>query len=598
MESSEGVPRLVDQQLVVHVFAPATGPHATAAYSAIRDLWAASRHLFRLDREISGLGVPPHLPETAAELPTATQTGPEWILAGQERADADYQAVLRRHHDLINLSLALAPGPPPTGPAPAYWPGWHELDRQWSALAVGRTSALLGVVRVYLAGMAGWPDDAALPPAARAAVGPVLAGHLPDPPSRWAEPAPLSDRALLWELPPADDARWERRLVLAAPTRDDATVSAWVWSDGSAAIPPLARYLLHAAKVRHQLRVLRRDNPADRLRDQLDTMAADVRAGSSSPAVREGLAAVRRDANLSVAELRAMRHAVAVAKQNMAASWGGNPPVVQGLFADDRDLVDWFLTHLDDEREELATTAARAGHLIGADAVGPDKRVPGDDATSHDPPSGTGVSVPPSGSGLRAPSSGTAVPVPDDVSRCVFVVHGRDGAVRDGIFTLLRALDLKPLEWETLVSGTGMATPFLGDVVAHAVTRARAAVVLLTPDDVVGLHPSLRLETDERHEWTAGMQARPNVMLELGMALAAYPDRTIIVKVGSLRPVADLDGRNFLQLRDTADFRRKLAHRLRLAGCDVDDRGQDWLSAGDFADLDAYRRRPEPIPPG
>ncbi|MFB6394806.1 CATRA conflict system CASPASE/TPR repeat-associated protein [Polymorphospora lycopeni] len=567
-----GEPRLVDQQMVVHVFAPAAGPHATAAYAALRDLWDACRHLFRLDDEIPGLDAPARLPETAADLPAPAGTGPEWILAGQERADADYQAVLRRHHDLLNLSLALAPGPPPTDAAPAHWPRWHDLDRQWNALAVGRTAPLLGVVRIYLAGMTDLPDagPAGIPPAGRAAVGRALAGQLPGPAPRWAEPAQLGDSALLWELPYSDDARWERRLLLAAPTHDDATVSAWVWSDGSAAIPPLARYLLHTAKARFQLRVLRRDNPSDDLRDRVDALAADVRAGDTSAAVIGALTAVQRDANLSVEDLRAMRHTVGVAKHNMAAAWGRTPPAVQGLFADDQDMIDWLLTHLDDEREHLETTAARARHLTGDRPVDP----------PPDPPS-PGVDRPPS----------TGAPA-DDVARSVFVVHGRDAAVRDGIFTLLRALDLKPLEWETLVSGTGMATPFLGDVVAHAVTRARAAVVVLTPDDVVGLHPSLRLDTDEPHEWATGMQARPNVLLELGMALAAYPDRTVIVKAGSHRPVADLDGRNFLQLRDSADFRRKLAHRLRLAGCAVDDHGQDWLAAGDLAELDAYRRAP------
>ncbi|MGI5450960.1 TIR domain-containing protein [Streptomyces sp. CA-243310] len=186
-----------------------------------------------------------------------------------------------------------------------------------------------------------------------------------------------------------------------------------------------------------------------------------------------------------------------------------------------------------------------------------------------------------------------------DITRNVFVVHGRDEQARDAVFAFLRALDLRPLEWETLVAGTGSASPYLGDVIGHAVRRARAALVLMTPDDVVSLHPGLRTE----HEVGAagGLQARPNVLLELGMTLASYPDRTVIVKAGAQREVTDLGGRNFVQLDGGPACRRKIADRLRSAGCRVDDTGQDWLAPDLFAGLGAYTRGlpfPEVAPGG
>lgn len=119
-------------------------------------------------------------------------------------------------------------------------------------------------------------------------------------------------------------------------------------------------------------------------------------------------------------------------------------------------------------------------------------------------------------------------------------------------------------------------------------------MVLLTPDDQVSLHPSLRSASDSEQESGPGMQARPNVLLEMGMALATYPRRTVLIQVGELRPIADLNGLNFIRLNDSPDCRRKIAGRLRQAGCPVNDEGSDWLAPGRFADLDAYRRRPQP----
>lgn len=46
-------------------------------------------------------------------------------------------------------------------------------------------------------------------------------------------------------------------------------------------------------------------------------------------------------------------------------------------------------------------------------------------------------------------------------AREVFVVHGRNGAARDAMFTFLRALELHPLEWSELVNTTGQGSPYI-----------------------------------------------------------------------------------------------------------------------------------------
>jgi predicted nucleotide-binding protein len=174
----------------------------------------------------------------------------------------------------------------------------------------------------------------------------------------------------------------------------------------------------------------------------------------------------------------------------------------------------------------------------------------------------------------------------------VFVVHGRDGALATRFFDLLYAVGLEPLEWERLVEPTGMAAPYLGDVVRKAPHLARATLVLLSPDDIVELHPDLRQENDHPDERARSGQARPNVLFELGLAFMAYPERTVIVEVGPMRPIADLAGLNTIRFDGSAIAVKKTLDRLKIAGCPVNRSGTSWLDPGRFANLATYRRGP------
>ncbi|WP_416970195.1 TIR domain-containing protein [Streptomyces sp. 4F14] len=186
---------------------------------------------------------------------------------------------------------------------------------------------------------------------------------------------------------------------------------------------------------------------------------------------------------------------------------------------------------------------------------------------------------------------GTPTVPSDDVrARSVFVVHGRDEEVRSAMFGLLRRLDLRPLEWEQLVRATGKASPFLGEVVAHAPSQAQAALVLLTPDDIAKLHPQLLGESESDDETRFTGQPRQNVLIELGMVLMAYPERTVIVEVGRLRQAADTAGRNVIRFDGSQESIRKIVARLKVAECQVDDSRADWLDTSYFEDLSAYRR--------
>ncbi|GEN79487.1 TIR domain-containing protein [Actinotalea fermentans] len=195
------------------------------------------------------------------------------------------------------------------------------------------------------------------------------------------------------------------------------------------------------------------------------------------------------------------------------------------------------------------------------------------------------------GSGQRA--SVGAMPREDERGpaaggRQVFVVHGRNEALRRSMFDFLRSIDLSPMEWTTAVEWTGDGSPYIGQVLDVAFDRATAVVVLLTPDEVAYLQPRYGSGADDP-EIAPAPQARPNVLFEAGMALGRDARRTVLVEVGSVRPFSDVAGRHVVRLSNDLKRRQELAKRLETAGCAVNLSGTDWHSAGDFT---------APSPPG
>jgi predicted nucleotide-binding protein len=106
------------------------------------------------------------------------------------------------------------------------------------------------------------------------------------------------------------------------------------------------------------------------------------------------------------------------------------------------------------------------------------------------------------------------------------------------------------------------------------------------------LHLSLHGEDEPAYETQPTCQPRPNVLLELGMVLMAYPARTLIVEIGKLRPIADLAGRNVIRFDGSASAIGKIVERLKQSGCKINDTGTDWRQTWPFKHLDAYLRRP------
>ncbi|MFI1646012.1 CATRA conflict system CASPASE/TPR repeat-associated protein [Streptomyces avidinii] len=565
---------ILDQQFVAHLVLPADGPAADAAHRGLVEIWRGCTTLLHLTDPVPGTGLPPMPPGTPDGLPP----GGEHAVAALQHPAAHSQVILRRHHDVLLLSVALAPpeAAAPVGPAPSVpWLWWRILDHQWEALVGAHLPYAIGESRIYLARVDAREQVASADPALHRALDEVL----PDAARGRHGQYPgvrLSASLALWENLPEPDERALRRFVLAVRQDADPEASAWIWSDGGSTVPPLARYLLHAAKLRYQLLVWQRDGQARRLRETIDLLVPQVRVpGAVRRAKAEQLREYRRDAMLLRSGLRDMRRTAEIAADNLGRALDLAGPCERGgPFADDLELAHSFVERLEDEVAYLAAAASRAG--IAAAPV-PAPEVPG----ATEPGTGT-APVPPLTTGSAEP----------ETARNVFVVYGRDEPARSAVFTFLRALGLNPLEWEELVALTGKATPSLGEAIGRALPLAGAVVVLLTPDDVVGLHPDLRERRESRAEKGPSLQARPNVLLELGMALAVHPTRTVILQFGDMRPVTDLGGLNYITVSDSPGFRSKVANRLALIGCPVKPRGQDWLTAGDFGALTAYDRSP------
>lgn len=189
----------------------------------------------------------------------------------------------------------------------------------------------------------------------------------------------------------------------------------------------------------------------------------------------------------------------------------------------------------------------------------------------------------PAPSGFQAPvAAEVASPKAGPDNRTIFVIHGRDERLRAGMFDFLRSLDLKPLEWTEAIKLTGKASPYIGEILDAAFSRAQAVVVLLTPDDEARLRDALRGVAEPAYETQLTPQARPNVLFEAGMAMARDPDRTILVQVGDVRPFSDIAGRHMIRMDNSTKKRQDLALRLEAAGCGVNLKGTDWQTTGDL----------------
>jgi predicted nucleotide-binding protein len=169
----------------------------------------------------------------------------------------------------------------------------------------------------------------------------------------------------------------------------------------------------------------------------------------------------------------------------------------------------------------------------------------------------------------------------------IFIVHGRDEALRKSMFDFLRALGLNPKEWDHVLREARGNNPFIGNALDEVMEKAQAVVVMQSPDDLVQLKEQFVGPDEKNTEGKQQGQARPNVLFEAGLAMGRHPEKTVLVQVGRVKPFSDVGGRHILCLSESTESRNDLANRLEKIGCKVDKVGRDWMKAGDFTPAEA-----------
>ncbi|GAA1866831.1 CATRA conflict system CASPASE/TPR repeat-associated protein [Actinomadura bangladeshensis] len=346
------------EALVAHVFVAAEGSTGDEDRRYLRGVWRACDEVLGMTDGVAGLDADP----PAGWDGTAAASG---VLAARTRPGSGVQqAILRRERDVFCLSVILEPDP-------SEGIGWAELDARWSRALAAPTRGTVGTARIFVARLGADATD-------RARAGELVAGVPVEEGAAalWPERGiAVPEGFMVWEASAPDDRRVERRLVVIARRDGEHDLSDWTWIGPGAVLPPLAGYLLNAARLRFELRIWDDGEGTRRLREDTDTVVGRLLGTVTASAGRghgeaELIDASRELVSLQTramgladrtARLREMARTVAIAAANLAAFGGGTQ--LGGLFADDRALAEWFGRRLDDETAYLDAASQRAGQV-------------------------------------------------------------------------------------------------------------------------------------------------------------------------------------------------------------------------------------------
>jgi predicted nucleotide-binding protein len=168
--------------------------------------------------------------------------------------------------------------------------------------------------------------------------------------------------------------------------------------------------------------------------------------------------------------------------------------------------------------------------------------------------------------------------------KAVMVIYGHDTEANTAMFRWLPLIGLEPKEWNAMIRAIGRGSPYTGDIVKCALEKVQAVVALFTADEFVR---AVVPEPGTSKPWR--LQSRPNVLIEMGMAMMTHPDRFVIVCLGpdGFELPSDLDGRQYVRLNGTPEKLNEIATRLEAAGCHVNRSGIEWMDPRIFPSRDA-----------
>lgn len=351
--------------LLAHVFLEAADDGDPAARARLRSLWDSVTGRLGLGSPVPGLGVPRNLPGEHA-VPGA---GPRLLAAAESRAESVWQAGAWADYGVLYLTAMMAP-PRDRDCASA----WAELERIWREATAGRPAdGVLGQARILLALLApppggGRPREDAANPALD-----LIRAAVPEPAGagwwRHWDAVPLGAPAggpgerpgelLVWEAGPGPgDGRSVRRLVAVAAAEFERQADRVAWTAGDGGPVPVTRHLLHAARLRAQIRVFDDGRPPRRVRAEVgllaDGLSREITGQDAADQLPARLEHACRAGLTMRARLAAMRDAVGVIGENMR--YALSLPATEaatGPLSDDRELAGWFGQRLDDEIRRL-----------------------------------------------------------------------------------------------------------------------------------------------------------------------------------------------------------------------------------------------------
>ena len=388
--------------MLAHVFLAAEGREAEAPWERMRSLWDGATGRFGLSCRVQSLAVPSELPRQRV----VPSDGAGLIAAAQCHDASVWQAAAWADHDLLGITVMMAP-PRDSDCARA----WSRLESTWSELVahlepdgvIGETRTFLGLLTDLTGAVAGGEliqDTLGLVRAA--APGPLADGwwqHWDAAPlgSSGGEPSggepsgsePAAgessggepDEVMIWELgPDSHDGRTLRRIAAIAIAKSERQVDRFLWTSGDGSPAQLTRHLMHAARLRYQVRVFDNGERSSTLRNELASLVAQASGGHGGHGELGGLGGLGgaelsrqlRRAHASAAILRTkvsqMREAVDIIGGNMRLALHVPTPddAAVGPLSEDRYLAKWFGQRLDDEitRLDAAIDNARSAREL------------------------------------------------------------------------------------------------------------------------------------------------------------------------------------------------------------------------------------------
>ena len=152
------------------------------------------------------------------------------------------------------------------------------------------------------------------------------------------------------------------------------------------------------------------------------------------------------------------------------------------------------------------------------------------------------------------------LPKEQQLSNEVFIVHGKDEAMKQSVARLLERLDLKPIILhEKANEGKTIIQKFID------YSNVSFAIVLLSPDDIA--YPKDKTSKDSK------FRARQNVILELGFFLGKLGMKhvtTLFRETENFEIPTDYSGVIYTPFDDSGLWQFKLGKELKACGFDID----------------------------